>query len=204
MNDATELGEREFIGRRGGDRARLVPAEVIATVPEARAMAQSASTELRFDFLDDRAVLRMLRLRHADEEAMFAAGFRTGVPLAVIGFGAAVYWGGAAQYWESGRAQMVYLVVAGAVVLSLLALYIRTAVAHWRDPVRQNLRARARKYREVAHTARRGGAAVPAHYPYYGPYPFAAGFHPEAEETEETEEAQETEEADEPEGEGRA
>ncbi|WP_413757652.1 hypothetical protein [Streptomyces sp. MMBL 11-3] len=193
MSDVTELGEWEFIGRRGGDRVRLVPAEVIIGVPEARTLARSASTELRFDFLDDRAVLRMLRLRHADEEEMFAAGFRIGVPLAVIGFGAAVYWGGIAQYWESSRAQTIYLVVAGAVVLSLLALYVRTAVAHWGDPVRQNLRARARKYREVAHTARKGGAEVPAHYPHYGPYPFAAAFHPEVEEAE----------ADEPEGEGR-
>ncbi|MFE7069841.1 hypothetical protein ACFU96_07115 [Streptomyces sp. NPDC057620] len=193
VSDMTELGEWEFVGRRGGDRVRLVPAEVIAAVPEARAMAQQASSDLRFDFLDDSAVLRMLRLRHADEEAMFGAGFRIGVPLAIVGFGAAVYWGGAAQYWESGRAQALYLAAAGAGVLALLVIYVRAAMAHWGDPVRQNLRARARKYREVAHTARRGGAEIPAHYPHYGPYPFAANFHPEAEE-----------EVHEPEDEGRS
>ena len=194
MRDAMELGEWEFIGRRGGDRARLVPAEVIATVPEARALAERAGSEMRFDFLDDRAVLEMLRLRHADEEALFDAGLKAGVPLAVTGFGAAVYWGGVAQYWESDRARTIYLAAVVMVVLSFLAFFVRAAMAHWGHPVRRSLRARARKYREVAHTARRGGAEIPAHYPHYGPYPFAADFHPEAEETEE---------ADTREGEGR-
>lgn len=183
-SDSAELGEWEFIGRRGGDPARLVPAEVIAAVPDAKNLAEAANQELRFDFLDDRAVLRMLRLRHGDEEAMFNAGFKTGVPLAIIGFGAAVYWGGVAQYWESSAARTVYLAAAAVVVLVLLALFVRTAVAHWGDPARQNLRARARKYREVAHVARRGGADIPAHYPHYGPYPFAANFHPDADEAE--------------------
>jgi hypothetical protein len=126
----------------------------------------------------------MLRLRHVDEEAMFSAGFRFGVPLALIGFGAAVYWGGVAQYWESDRAQTIYLAAAAAVVLILLVLFVRSAVAHWGNPSRQNLRARARKYRELAHAARDGGADIPAHYPHYGPYPFAANFHPDAEEAE--------------------
>lgn len=184
MTDSSELGEWEFIGRRGGEPARLVPAEVIAAVPAVKSLAEEASRELRFDFLDDMAVLRMLRLRHRDEEAMFNAGFKFGVPLAIVGFGAVVYWGGVAQYWESGTARAVYLGVAAFVVLVLLALYVRAAVAHWGDPARQNLRARARKYRELAHVARRGGAEIPSHYPHYGPYPFAANFHPDAEEAE--------------------
>jgi hypothetical protein len=184
VTDSSELGEWEFIGRRGGEPARLVPAEVIAAVPAVKSLAEEASRELRFDFLDDMAVLRMLRLRHRDEEAMFNAGFKFGVPLAIVGFGAVVYWGGVAQYWESGTARAVYLGVAAFVVLVLLALYVRAAVAHWGDPARQNLRARARKYRELAHVARRGGAEIPSHYPHYGPYPFAANFHPDAEEAE--------------------
>ncbi|MGW0996717.1 hypothetical protein ACWD5V_26205 [Streptomyces sp. NPDC002523] len=184
MSDPTDLGAWEFVGRRGGEPTRLVPGEVIAAVPGAKALAEQSGRELRFDFLDDRAVLRMLRLRHQDEVALFNAGLKTGLPLALIGFGAAVYWGGVVQYWESSTARVVYAAVVAAVVLVLFALYIRTAASHWGDPVRQNLRARARRYRELAHLARSGGADIPAHYPHYGPYPFAANFHPEADEAE--------------------
>ena len=99
MTDSTELAEWEFIGRRGGDRAQLVPGEVVFAVPAAKALAEEAIRALRFDFLDDRAVLKMLRQRHDDELAMFDAGVKVGVPLAIVGFGAAVYWGGVAQYW---------------------------------------------------------------------------------------------------------
>ncbi|MEU2774171.1 hypothetical protein ABZ646_14825 [Streptomyces sp. NPDC007162] len=187
MSDVSDLGEWEFVGRRGTDPVRLVPGGVIAATPATRAFAERSGGELRFDFLDDRAVLRMLRLRHRDEVAMFSAGLKIGAPLAIVGFGAAVYWGGVVQYWESGTARIAYASVAAAVVLILLAVYVRTAVAHWGDPVRQNLRARARSYRELAHLARREGADVPARYPHYGPYPFAARFHPEADEAEASE-----------------
>ncbi|MCH5676635.1 hypothetical protein [Streptomyces gilvus] len=184
MSDSSDLnlGEWEFVGRRGGERARLVPGEVIAASSSAKSLAEQASKELRFDFLDDRAVLRMLRLRHEDEVAMFNAGLKIGVPLAIIGFGAAVYWGGVVQYWGSNTARTGYAAGAIVVVVVLAAIYVRTAVAHWGDPVRQNLRARARKYRELAHLARREGADVPARYPHYGPYPFAANFHPQVDE----------------------
>ncbi|MDO0926333.1 hypothetical protein QQY24_13200 [Streptomyces sp. TG1A-8] len=184
MTDPTGLGDWEFVGRRGGEPARLVPGEVIAAAPAAKTLAEQAGEELRFDFLDDRAVLRMLRRRHEDEVAMFNAGFKIGVPLAIVVFGEVVYWGGVAQYWESGTARVAYAAVAATAVLVLLAACVRTAMAHWGDPARQNLRARARKYRELAHLARRGGADLPAHYPHYGPYPFAATFHPEADEVE--------------------
>nr|WP_240528563.1 hypothetical protein [Streptomyces humi] len=186
MDDSSDLGEWEFVGRRGTDPVRLVPGGVIAATPAAKELAERSGGELRFDFLDDRAVLRMLRLRHRDEVAMFNAGLRIGAPLAIVGFGAAVYGGGVVQYWASATARIAYASVATAVVLILLAGYVRTAAAHWGDPVRQNLRARARRYRELAHLARREGADVPAHYPHYGPYPFAARFHPEADEAETT------------------
>ncbi|MEV5988615.1 hypothetical protein AB0L85_27010 [Streptomyces sp. NPDC052051] len=184
MSDSTELGEWEFIGRRGGEPARLVAGNVIAETPAAKSFAEQASKELRFDFLDDHAVLRLLRLRHHDEEAMFSAGSKVGVPLAVVGFGAAVYWGGVAQYWESSAARAGYLASVAVVVLALLVLFCRAAANQWGDPVRQNTRARAGKYRELVHLARSEGAAVPAHYPHYGPYLFAAGFHPEVAEAE--------------------
>ncbi|KFG74393.1 hypothetical protein [Streptomyces mutabilis] len=182
MNDKHGLGEREFIGRRGGDTVTLVDGSVIAAVPEAKRSAEAARGELRFDFLDDAAVLDLLRRRHLDEKEMFQAGFVHGVPLAVVGFGAALYWGGVAQYWEAATPRAVYLAVAAVVVGTQALFFVRSAMRHWRDPVRQNLRARARRYREIVHIARRGGADIPAHYPHYGPYPFAAKFHPEVDE----------------------
>lgn len=186
MSDRQGFGPKEFIGRRGGEVVTLVSGSVIAAVPEARRAAEKAGQELRFDFLDDAAVLALLRRRHLDEEDMFKAGFAHGVPLALVGFVAVIYWGGVAQYWETAAARTAYAAVAVAVVGAQLLFFVRSAMAQWRDPVRQNLRARARKYREIAHIARRGGADVPAHYPHYGPYPFAANFHPEVDGSEPT------------------
>lgn len=179
MSDKRDLGEREFIGRRGGDVVTLVDGSVIAAVPEAKRSAEEARRELQFDFLDDAAVLDLLRRRHLDEEDMFQAGFAHGVPLAVVGFGAALYWRGVASYWETATPRTVFLAVVAVVVGTQFFFFMRSAMRHWGDPVRQNLRARARKYREIAHIARRGGAEIPAHYPHYGPYPFAAKFHPD-------------------------
>ncbi|MGW1713658.1 hypothetical protein [Streptomyces sp. NPDC002156] len=177
---SSDFGEWEFIGRRGGEVVTLVSGSVISAVPEAKQAAEKARRELRFDFLDDQAVLALLHRRHSDEEDMFKAGLVHGVPLALVGSGATVYWGGVAQYWENSAARTVFLAVAAAVVGVQFLFFVRSALSVWGDPVRQNLRARARSYREIAHIARRRGADVPAHYPHYGPYPFAAKFHPEA------------------------
>ncbi|MFI1421038.1 hypothetical protein ACH4VX_24285 [Streptomyces sp. NPDC020731] len=185
--DEHELGPREFIGRRGGETVTLVDGSVIAGIAEAKRAAEGARRELRFDFLDDRAVLELLRRRHADEEDMFNAGLKHGVPLALVGFGVVLYWGGAAQYWETAASRNAYLAVAAAVVVTQIFFFVRSAMSHWGDPVRQNLRARAAKYREIAHIARRGGAEIPAHYPHYGPYPFAAKFRPEVDDREKSE-----------------
>ncbi|MEU4468875.1 hypothetical protein AB0G20_35180 [Streptomyces sp. NPDC024017] len=187
MNDNDELKEWEFIGRRGGDVATLVSGSVIAAVPEANRAAKQAEQELRFDFLDDRAVLTMLRRRHHDEEDMFKAGFAHGVPLAFVGLGAVLYWGGVAQYWETAAPRNAYLAVAITVVVTQVFFFVRSAMSHWGDPVQQNLRARAARYRKIAHIARRGGADIPAHYPHYGPYPFAATFRPEVDDREQSE-----------------
>ncbi|MDX2542534.1 hypothetical protein ACOT81_18965 [Streptomyces sp. WI04-05B] len=181
------FGEREFVGRRGGEVVTLVGGSVLSTVPEAKQAAEKAHRELRFDFLDDRAVLDLLHRRHDDEEDMFRAGLVHGVPLALVGSGAAVYWGGVAQYWETSAARTVYLAIAAVVVGTQFLFFVRAALSVWGDPVRQNLRARARGYREIAHIARRGGADVPAHYPHYGPYPFAAKFRPEVADREDPE-----------------
>lgn len=185
--DENELGPREFIGRRGGETVTLVDGSVIAGIVEAKRVAEEARRELRFDFLDDRAVLEMLRRRHDDEEDMFNAGLKHGVPLALVGFGAVLYWGGVAQHWETAASRNGYLAVAVAVVVAQIFFFGRSAKAHWGDPVRQNLRARAAKYREIARIARREGAELPAHYPHYGPYPFAATFRPEVDDRERSE-----------------
>ncbi|WP_435283748.1 hypothetical protein [Streptomyces koelreuteriae] len=184
MDDEQQLGQWEFIGRRGGDVVTLVSGSVIASVPEANRAAEEAGRELRFDFLDDHAVLSLLRRRHLDEQDMFHAGLVHGMPLALVGSGAVLYWGGVAQYWETPAARTAYLAVAAIVLVTQLFFFVRSARSHWGDPVRQNLRARARSYREIAHIARRGGAHIPAFYPHYGPYPFAATFRPEVDDNE--------------------
>ncbi|MGW6641217.1 hypothetical protein [Streptomyces iakyrus] len=181
-----DLGPWEFIGRRGGETTTLVGGSVIAAVPEAERAAQEARRELRFDFLDDQAVLELLRRRHADEEDMFKAGFVHGVPLALVGPGVVLYWAGVAQYWETVAPRDAYLAVAITVVVTQFFFFVRSAMSHWGDPVRQNLRARAAAYRKIAHIARRGGADIPAHYPHYGPYPFAATFRPDVDDREQS------------------
>lgn len=186
-DDNPDLGPWEFIGRRGGDTVTLVGGSVIAAVPEAQRAAEEARRELRFDFLDDRAVLDLLRRRHEDEEDMFKAGAVHGVPLALVGVGAVLYWAAVAQYWEAAASRNAYLSVAAVVVLTQVFFFVRSAKSHWGDPVRQNLRARAVAYRKIAHIARRGGADIPAHYPHYGPYPFAATFRPEVDDREKPE-----------------
>ncbi|MFI9751060.1 hypothetical protein [Streptomyces collinus] len=184
MNDDEELKEWEFIGRRGGDVATLVSGSVIAAVPEADRAAKAAGQELRFDFLDDRAVLDLLRRRHEDEEDMFKAGAVHGVPLALVGTAAVLYWAAVAQYWEVAASRNAFLAIAAIVLVTQIFFFVRSAKSHWGDLVRQNLRARAVAYRKIAHIARRGGADIPAHYPHYGPYPFAATFRPEVDDRE--------------------
>ncbi|MFI8896168.1 hypothetical protein [Streptomyces paradoxus] len=186
-DDNNDLGAWEFIGRRGGDTVTLVGGSVIASVPEAKQAAEAAGRELRFDFLDDRAVLELLRRRHVDEEDMFKAGFVHGVPLALVGLGAVLYWAAVAQYWETVAPRNAYLAVAVTVVAIQVFFFVRSVRSHWGDRVRQNLRARAARYRKIAHIARRGGADIPAHYPHYGPYPFAATFRPEVDDREKSE-----------------
>ncbi|MFF8868655.1 hypothetical protein [Streptomyces massasporeus] len=186
-DDHQDLGPWEFIGRRGGDTVTLVNGSVIAAVPEAKRAAEEARQELRFDFLDDRAVLDVLRRRHLDELDMFKAGLVHGMPLALVGLGAVLYWAGVAQYWETASHRNAYLAIAGVVVATQVFFFVRSGLSHWGDPVRQNLRARAARYRKIAHIARRGGADIPAHYPHFGPYPFAATFRPDVDDREQSE-----------------
>ncbi|MFZ3472141.1 hypothetical protein ACODT3_15685 [Streptomyces sp. 4.24] len=189
MADEDDLKDGEFMGRKAPTDSeyiprQLIPGRVLASVPEVRQAAEESGRALQIDFLDDAAVLRMLRLRYWDEMKMAGSGCGTAflvLPVPLILFG---YWGGYAQYWESAsRLNAYYGVWALSVVVSLLVL-ARRARLQWGDRPRQKIRARAKEYRRLAHLARDRGADVPDFYPYYGPYPFAANFHPDAEELE--------------------
>ncbi|WP_432095186.1 hypothetical protein [Streptomyces sp. bgisy100] len=165
---------------RGGIVRKMVPGEALFAIPKARELADKQGRKLGFDFLDDAAVLRMLRLRHYDDTQLRGIGMKLGLPSALALTGLFLYWGGYVQYWESSKSQTTFYVITGAVVAVILILYIVFLARHWGDRARQNVRARAAAYRDIAHTAGRHGAELPEFYPHYGPYPFAANFHPEA------------------------
>ncbi|MGV9880521.1 hypothetical protein [Streptomyces sp. NPDC003006] len=162
----------------------MIPGEVLAAVPEARRAAEAEGRRLQFDFLDDDAVLKMLRLRHIDDAQLTNAGKRAGYPLALVLMGLFVYWGAYVQHWESAKNQTLYYAGAGAVVGIFVLYFAITLIRQWGNRPRQKVRARAAAYRKIAHIAAEGGGEVPAFYPHYGPYPFAANFHPEADELE--------------------
>lgn len=183
VDNDREPGPWEYRAREGIIRT-MVPGEVLAAVPAAREAAEAEGRRLRFDFLDDEAVLTLLRLRHIDDTQLHNAGKRLAWPTALILFGLFAYWGAYVQYWESARNQALYYAAAGVVVAGLVAFFVGTLIRQWGNRPRQKVRARAAAYRKIAHIAAENGGDVPAFYPHYGPYPFAANFHPEADELE--------------------
>ncbi|MCF3123805.1 hypothetical protein IPZ68_29465 [Streptomyces arenae] len=176
-------GPWEYRAREGIIR-KMIPGEVFAAVPAAREFAETEGRRLHFDFFDDEAVLKMLRLRRIDENQLYSAGYRLAWPTALILFGVFAYWGAYAQYWESPRSQSLFYAGAGVLIAGLVVFIIGTLVRQWGNRPRQKVRARAAAYRKIAHIAAENGADVPTFYPHYGPYPFAANFHPEADELE--------------------
>ncbi|WP_223832931.1 hypothetical protein [Streptomyces venezuelae] len=176
-------GPWEYRAREGIIR-KMVPGDVIAAVPAATEAARTEGSRLQFDFFDDEAVLKMLRLRHIDETQLHNAGKRLAWPTALILFGTFAYWGAYAQYWESDRNKSLFYAGAGAVIACLVVFFVGTLIRQWGNRPRQKVRARAAAYRKIMHIAAENGGDVPAFYPHYGPYPFAANFHAEAEELE--------------------
>lgn len=174
-----EPGPWEYKAREGIIR-KMIPGDVIAAVPAAREAAASEGRRLQFDFFDDEAVLKLLRLRHIDDKQMQSAGVKAGIPTALILFGLFVYWGAYVQYWESARNQSLFYAGAGVVVALTLAFFVTMLVRQWSNRPRQKVRARAAAYRKIAHIAAENGGDVPTFYPHYGPYPFAANFHADA------------------------
>ncbi|MEW2450673.1 hypothetical protein AB0896_24470 [Streptomyces parvulus] len=176
-----ELGPDEYRAR-GSIVRKMVPGEVLARVPAARELAASEGQRLQYDFFDDQAVIKLLRLRHLDDTRLHSAGMKLGIPSAFVIAGLFVYWGGYVQYWESAKSQTLYYAACGAVLAVIVLLYVVSLARHWGNRPRQKMRARAAAYRKIAHTAAKNGAELPDFYPHYGPYPFAANFHAEAEE----------------------
>ncbi|MEV0257662.1 hypothetical protein AB0H82_25815 [Streptomyces sp. NPDC050732] len=174
-----ELGPWEYRAHAGTIR-KMIPGDVIAAVPAAREAAEAEGRRLQFDFFDDDAVLKMLRLRHIDDVQLRSSGVKAGVPTALILFGLFVYWGAYVQYWESSRNQSLFYIGAGVVVACTLAFFVIKAIRQWSNRPRQKVRARAAAYRKIAHIAAENGGDVPTFYPHYGPYPFAANFHSDA------------------------
>ncbi|MEW1923320.1 hypothetical protein [Streptomyces sp. NPDC088360] len=174
-----EPGPWEYRARDGIIR-KMIPGDVIAAVPAAREAAETEGRRLQFDFLDDEAVLKVLRLRHIDDVQMRSSGLKAGIPTALILFGLFLYWGAYVQYWESARNQSLFYVGSGLIVACTLAFFFIMAVRQWSNRPRQKVRARAAAYRKIMHIAAENGGDVPTFYPHYGPYPFAANFHPDA------------------------
>ncbi|MFE1286653.1 hypothetical protein [Streptomyces sp. NPDC058751] len=178
MTDQRALKHGQFVGDDGGAHA-MVPSSVIAAVPAAREAAERYGREVRFDFLDDEAVHGMLFHRWEDNRKWRGRGCLAAVPLAFFGFGAWPFWDLVASQ-KPRPFQIAFVVVDTLIVVGLiLGLYL------WRrpslmDPSLRNVRIRARRYREIVGIARRGGADVPAAYPYYGMYATSRKFFPDA------------------------
>ncbi|MFF3765874.1 hypothetical protein ACFYYR_17540 [Streptomyces sp. NPDC001922] len=175
-HDGLRFGQ--FIGDDGGVHS-TVASSVIAAVPEARAAAERYGRELRFDFLDDRAVHGMLFHRWEDNRRARGMGCLASIPLSVLLLGAWPFW----DLVASQKAQSFQIAFicgdTGLVVGLLLGLYLWRRPS-LRNPSLRNVRIRARRYREIVGIARRRGAAIPATYPYYGMYASSRKFFPDA------------------------
>lgn len=168
----------QFVGDDGGVHD-MVASSVIAAVPEAKAAAEKYGRELRFDFLDDTAVHWLLQHRWEDNRKWRKRG-------CVSGFVLFPFLAGAWPFWDlvavdkSGTFRIGFIVADALIVIGiLLGLYLWRRPS-LRDPTMRNVRIRARRYREISGVARRGGAEIPATYPYYGMYASSRKFFPDA------------------------
>ncbi|MGW3667099.1 hypothetical protein [Streptomyces sp. NPDC005141] len=178
MGDFYALKPGQFVDDRGATRD-VVPSRVIAAVPAAEAAAERYGREVRFDFLDDRAVHWMLFQRRQDMEKASVLGCLAAIPLFVFAVGAWPFWDLVAS-GESRRFQITFIAVDALIVCASL---VGTYLARRRsllDPTNRNVRCRARLYRKVATIARQGGADIPRLYPYYGMYATSRRFFPDA------------------------
>ncbi|MGW2682597.1 hypothetical protein ACWC6I_05460 [Streptomyces sp. NPDC001414] len=178
MGDYSALEYGTFVDDSGTVH-QLIPSSVIAAVPAAKAAAERFGQEVRFDFLDDRAVHWMLFQRREDTEKGGFLGCLLAIPVFVLGFGAWPFWDLVAS--EKSRAFQAAFVAADALLLVAFALAVfLLRLPDLRNHTVRNMRCRARLYRKIAGIARRGGADIPALYPYYGMYASSRKFFPEA------------------------
>ncbi|WP_406332131.1 hypothetical protein [Streptomyces sp. NBC_00203] len=162
-----------------GTTHNMVSSSVIAAVPAAKAAAESYGREVHFDFLDDQAVHRLLFHRWEDNRKWRGRGCLASIPLFVFGVGAWPFWDLVAS--QKSRSFQITFIGADALIVvgMLVGLYLWRRPS-LRDPSLRNVRIRARRYREIAGIARRGGADIPATYPYYGMYAASRKFFPDA------------------------
>ncbi|GLW44777.1 hypothetical protein Stsp02_04390 [Streptomyces sp. NBRC 14336] len=167
-----------FMGDDGGTHD-MVPSSVIASVPAAKAAAERFGRELRFDFLDDKAVHGLLFHRWEDNRKWRGRGCLASVPLFIFVAGAWPFWDLVASQ-KSRTFQVAFICADAFLVLAMLVGLYLWRRPSLRDPSLRNVRIRARRYREIAGIARRGGADIPATYPYYGMYASSRKFFPDA------------------------
>ncbi|MET8011471.1 hypothetical protein ABZU86_10320 [Streptomyces sp. NPDC005271] len=172
--------DRLFMGDDGAAHA-LIPSEVLASIPKAKVQAENLGREVRMDFLDDRAVLWMLHQRWGDNVDRQGVGLVFGGPLIVLGFALWPFWELVASE-KPKQFKVITICVAVLVLGTLLFFLCLRGLRATFDPVRRNVRIRARMYRKVVVIARRNGAEIPRQYPYYGMYATSRKFFPDAKE----------------------
>lgn len=178
MSNQPGLAFGKFMGDDGGVHD-MVSSSVIAAVPAAKAAAERYGRELRFDFLDDKAVHGLLFHRWEDNRKWRGRGCLASVPLFVFGAGAWPFWDLVASQ-KSRPFQITFICADTLIIVGLLVGLYLWRRPSLRDPSLRNVRIRARRYREIAGIARRGGADIPATYPYYGMYASSRKFFPDA------------------------
>lgn len=178
MSDYHALENGQFVDDDGVVHD-LIPSSVIAAVPAARKAAEKYGSDVRFNFLDDNAVLWLLFQRREDTAKAQLLGCLFTLPLIVFGVGAWPFWDLVAS--QKPRPFQIGFFVADALILcGLLIVIYRVRRRSLLDETIRNVRCRVRLYRKIVVIARRGGADIPAFYPHYGMYITSRKFFPDA------------------------
>ncbi|WP_406474647.1 hypothetical protein [Streptomyces sp. NBC_01615] len=178
MGDYQALEFGKFVDDQGTAHD-MIPSSVIAAVPAAKAAAERYGREVRFDFLDDRAVHWMLFQRREETEKSSLQGCLLAFPIFIFGVGAWPFWDLVASE-RSRQFQIGFIVVDALLLVATTAPLFLSRLRDVREKTLRNTRCRARLYREIVGIARRGGADIPRLYPYYGMYATSRKFFPEA------------------------
>ncbi|MFD7435868.1 hypothetical protein [Streptomyces sp. NPDC059861] len=178
MGDYHALDFGKFVDDQGTVHT-MVPSSTIAAVPAAKEAAERYGREVRFDFLDDRAVHWLLFQRREETSKAGAQGCLLVLPVFILGFGAWPFWDLVASQ-KSREFQIGFIVLDALLLLVLAGLILLWRLRDLRDKTLRNTRCRARLYRKIVGIARDGGAEIPRLYPYYGMYATSRKFFLEA------------------------